>query len=190
MDQAAALLAALEAAAGFGNGKLDAARVEAIARPLGLEPETLPALISRLEKAGRVAISWGGLVEVLPEQGAGSGVTFNMQGATFGPGATFAGRDAHGAMIHITPETALAALVAVIENLRRARPGLHGEAAEAMDSTIEVLQARPPAESPPETRRKWVHEVATWLPRLLAAAPQLKDAVDLGEEVVKGLGWS
>jgi hypothetical protein len=43
-------------------------RVEALAGALGLERERLPALISQLQKSGKVSIGWGGVVEVLPEQ--------------------------------------------------------------------------------------------------------------------------
>jgi hypothetical protein len=188
MDQVAALLAALEAAAGLGDSKLDPPRVEALAGAIGLEPAKLPALVSQLQKAGRVAIGWGGVVEVLPEQGAG--VVFNFQGASVSPGATFAGRDAHGAMIHITPERAFGALAAVIERLQSVRPDLGDDAAAAADKTIETLNRQPSAEAPPETRRRWVGEATTWLARLLAVAPQVKDAVELGDEVVKALGGS
>jgi len=190
MDQAVALLAALEAAASLGDAKFDPARVEALAGAIGLEREKLPALVSQLQKAGKVAIGWGGVVEVLPGQGAGGGVVFNLQGASVGPAATFAGRDAHGATIHITPERAFGGLAAVIERLQSLRPGLHDDAAAAADKTIEALKARPSAGAPPEARRQWVGEATTWLARLLATAPQMKDAVELGEEVVKGLGWS
>ncbi len=190
MDHAAALLAALEAAASLGDAKFDPPRVEALAGALGLEREKLPALVSQLQKAGKVAIGWGGVVEVLHEQGAGAGVVFNLQGARFGSGARLAGRDAHGATIHITPERAFGALAAVIERLQSVRPGLRDDAAAAADKTIEALKVRPSAEAPPEARRRWVGETTTWLARLLATAPQVKDAVELGEEVVKGLGWS
>ena len=51
MDQAAALLAALEAAASLGDAKFDPPRVEALAGAIGLEREKLPALVSQLQKA-------------------------------------------------------------------------------------------------------------------------------------------
>ena len=190
MDQAAALLAALVAAASLGDAKFDPPRVEALAGALRLEREKLPALVSQLQKAGKVAIGWGGALEVLPEQGTSGGAVFNLQGARVGSGATFAGRDAHGATINITPERAFGALAAVIERLQSARPDLRDEAATAADKTIEALKAQPSAQAPPEARRRWVGEATTWLARLLATAPQVKDAVELGEEVVKGLGWS
>jgi hypothetical protein len=190
MDQAAALLAALEAAASLGDDKLDPARVEALAGALGVERDRLPALISQLQKAGKVMIGWGGAVELLREQSAGARVVFNIHGSSFGPGATLAGRDAQGATIQITPERALGALAAIITSLQSVRPNLHDQAAEAADKTMEVLKASPAADAPPEARHRWAGEVKTWLARLLAVAPQVKDAVELGEEVVTGLGWS
>lgn len=189
MDQAAALLAAFAAAASLGDAKFDPPRIEALARAIGLEREKLPALVSQLQKAGKVAIGWGGVVEVLPEQSTTKGVVFNLQGAHFETGATLAGRDARGAMIHITPERTLGALAAVIERLQTARPYLRDDAAVAADKTIEALQAQPSVDAAPEARRRWVGEVTIWLARLLATAPQVKDAVELGEEVVKALGW-
>jgi hypothetical protein len=187
MNQASALFAALEAAASLGGAKFDPLRVEALAGAIGLEREKLPALVSQLQKAGKVAIGWGGVVEVLPEQGT---VVFNLQGASVGPGATFAGRDAHGATIHITQERAFGALAAVIERLQSVRPGLSDDAAAVADKTIDTLKAWPSAEAPSETRSRWAGEATTWLSRLLVAAPLVKDAVELGEDVVKGLGWS
>jgi hypothetical protein len=192
MDQAAALLSALQAAASLGDANVDPSRVEALAGALGLEREGLPALVSQLQKAGKVAIGWGGIVEALPEQGAGASVVFNQQGANFGPWATFAGRDAHGTTIQITPERALGALAAVIASLQTARPNLHEEAATAADRAIEALKAQPSAEAPPEERRQWMKTVKAalgGLAGLLALAPQLKDAVELGEDALKGLGW-
>jgi len=91
MDQAAALLAALEAAASLGDAKFDPPRVEALAGAIGLGREKLPALVSQLQTAGKVAIGLGGVVEVLPEQGTSGGVVFNLQQASVGPGAMFVG---------------------------------------------------------------------------------------------------
>jgi hypothetical protein len=50
-------------------------------------------MITDMQKTGKVAISWGGIVKVVSEQGTGgsSGVSFHMPGASFGPGATFIG---------------------------------------------------------------------------------------------------
>jgi hypothetical protein len=190
MDQAAALMAALEAAAKLGDDELDPTRVEALAGALGLERQILLALIDQLETAGKVALRYGGVVKVPLEQTAGAGVVFNMQGASFGPGATFAGRDAHGATVHTTPEEAFGTMAAVLTKLQAVRPNLQDEAATAADRTIEVLKGRPAAEAPEEARRNWAREAKIWLARLLAAAPQVKDAVELGEDVVKGLGWN
>jgi hypothetical protein len=190
MDQAEALLAALGAAASLGDSKFDPPRVEALAAAIGLEREKLPALVSQLQKAGKVAIGWGSVLEVLPEQGTSGGVVFNLQGASVGPGATLAGRDAHGATIRITPERAFGALAAVIEHLQSVRPGLRDDGAAAADKAIEALKAQPSADASPEARRQWVGEATTWLAHLLAIVPQLKDAVELGKEVIKGFGWS
>jgi hypothetical protein len=51
MDQAAALLVALRAAAGLGDGRLEPARVEALAGALGVGKEELPALAARWQEA-------------------------------------------------------------------------------------------------------------------------------------------
>ena len=73
MDKAAALLGALRTAAGLGD-RLDPARVEALAAVFGLGQEELPALVARWQRAGQVAVAWGGVLEVLPEPPAGASV--------------------------------------------------------------------------------------------------------------------
>jgi hypothetical protein len=188
------LLSALQAAATLGDAKFDPTRVETLAGALGLERERLPALVTQLQKSGKVAIGWGGVVEVLPEQA--TGVVFNLQGATIASGATFAGRDAWGGanqVVQITPEHAFGALAAVLERLESVRPSLRDEVAAATDETIEALKAQLSADAPPEEHRCWMKRVKaalSGLSGLLALAPQLKDAVELGEEAVKGLGWN
>ena len=47
----------------------------------------------------------------------------------------------------------------------------------------------PPGDVPVEARRTWVNGARACLGRLLKAAPQLKDAVELGQIALKGLGW-
>jgi hypothetical protein len=190
MDQAAMLLSALQAAASLGDANFNPTRIETLAGALGLERERLPALVSQLQKADKVAIGWGGVVEVLSEQDTGAAVVFNLQGASVGSGATLAGRDAYGGTIHITPERAFGALAAVIERLQSVRPGLRDEVAAAADKMIETLKAPPSPQATSEVRHRWVGAVKAGFTGLLAAAPQLKDAVELGEEVEKGLGWS
>ena len=174
MDQAAALLVALRAAAGLGDGRLGPARVEALAGALGIEGEALPALATRWQRAGQVAIAWGGVLEVLPEAPAGASVVIDGRGASFGPGATIAGRDATGGTVTITPEAAFGALAAVLVKLREIRPGLAGEAAEAADRAAETLKTPPPPEAPAETRHAWATAAGEWFGRLLKAAPQAR----------------
>jgi hypothetical protein len=190
MDQAMALLAALRAAASLGDGRLNPARVEALAGTLGIKEESLPALAARLQEAKQVELQWGGVLKVLPEASAGAGVVQNFQGASFGPGAVVAGRDATGGTVTVTPEAAFGALAAVIAKLQEVRPGLQGEAAEAADGATQALKAPPAAEASADTRRAWASKASGWLGRLLATAPQAKAAAELGEEIVKGLGWS
>lgn len=190
MNRAAALLEALRAAAGFGD-RLDPARIEALAAAFDLGREALPALVASWQKAGQVAVAWGGVLEVLPEPPAagGGGTTFNLQGATLGHGATLAGRDATGSTVNITPEAALGALAAVLAKLQEIRPGLQDEAAEAADSAAEALKASPPPDAPAEARRAWAAGATECLVRLLKAAPQVKAVADLGEKALKALGW-
>lgn len=64
----AALLEALRAAAGAGDGRLGPDRVEALADVHGVAVEELPRLIARWCKAGQVVISWGGTLEIRPEE--------------------------------------------------------------------------------------------------------------------------
>jgi hypothetical protein len=197
MDQAKALLMALRATAGLGDGTIEPARVEALAGPLGIGKEELPALAARLQEAKQVKMAWGGVLEVLPEPPAagGGGTTFylqnsNFQGADFSHAAAFAGRDATtGGTVGITPEEAFGALAAVFVKLQAIRPGLQGEAAEAADKATRSLAAPPVAEAPAEARRAWAGNATAWLGRLLTAAPQAKAAVELGERALKGLGW-
>ena len=197
MDQAAALLVALRAAAGLGDAKLEPARVEALAGALGIGREELPALAARWQDAKQVKIAWGGVLEVLPEPPAagGGGTTFhlqnaNFQGANFSHAAAFAGGDATtGGTVGITPEEAFGTLAAVLAKLQAIRPGLQGEAAEAADKAAQSLKAPPAPEAPAEARRAWAGNTTAWLGRLLTAAPQAKAAVELGEKALKGLGW-
>ena len=189
MDQAAALLVALRAAAGLGDGRLGPARVEALAGALGIESEALPALAARWQKAGQVAIAWGGVLEVLPEAPEKASVVINAQGSSFGPGAGIAGRDFTGGTVTVTPEAAFGALAAVLAKLQEIRPGLQGEAAAAADKATRSLEVRPAAEAPVEARRAWAEDATAWLGRLLTAAPQAKAAVELGEKALKGLAW-
>src|SRR4029453_6447303 len=77
MDQAAALLVALRAAAALGDGRLEPARVEALAGALGIRKEKLPALAARWQEAKQVKIAWGGVLEVLPEAPANASVVIN-----------------------------------------------------------------------------------------------------------------
>jgi len=65
---------------------------------------------------------------------------------------------------------------------------LGGEATEAADEAAETLNV-PPGDVPVEARRTWVNGARACLGRLLKAAPQLKDAVELGQIALKGLGW-
>lgn len=189
MDQAAALLVALRAAASLSDGRLESARVEALAGVLGIEKGELPALASRWQKAGQVAIAWGGVLEVLPEATPSAGVVINNQSANFGPGAVIAGRDAAGGTVTVTPEAAFGALAAVITKIQEIRPGLQGTAAEAADGATQALKVPPTAEAPAEVRRAWASEAGRWIGRLLTAAPQAKAAAELGEKVLKGLDW-
>lgn len=189
MDQATVLLTALRAAASLGDGRLDPARIEALAATLGIKEESLPVLAARLQEAKQVEILWGGVLKVLPEMSSSAGVVQNFQGASFGSGTVVAGRDAAGGTVTVTPEAAFGALAAVIAKLQEVRPGLQGEAADAADGATQALKAPPAAEAPADTRRAWASEAGRWLGRLLAAAPQAKAAAELGEEVLKGLGW-
>lgn len=188
MDQAAALLGALRATASLSGNRLEPVHVEALAAVLGIKEESLPALATRLQEAKQVEIQWGGVLKVLPEASSGASVVFNNQGASFGPGAVIAGRDATGGTVTVTPE-AFGALAAVIAKLQEVRPSLQGEAAEAADGMTQALKAPPAAEASADTRRAWASEAGHWLSRLLAAAPQAKAAAELGEKVLKGLGW-
>ena len=187
MDQAAALLVALRAAAGLGDPRLEPARVEALAGALDLEKEKLPALVARWQKAGQVTIAWGGILEVLPEASASANVVINNQGASFGPGAVIGGRDATG--VTVTPEAAFGVLAAVVAKLQEVRPGLQGEAAEAADKATQALKEPPASEAPAEARRTWLSGAKGWLGQVLKAAPEAKDAVELGEMALNGLGW-
>ena len=189
MDQVTALLAALRAAASLGDNRLDRARVEAIAGTLGIKEKSLPALATRLQEAKQVEILWGGVLRVLPEASSGAGVVINQQGASFGHGAVVAGRDATGSTVTITTEEAFGTLAAVIAELQKVRPDLQGKAAEAADGATQALRAPPAANAPPETRHAWASEASGWLSRLLATAPQAKAASELGEKVLKDLGW-
>lgn len=189
MDQAAALLMALRAAAVLSEGRLEPARVEALAGVIGLKSEDLPAQIARWQEAGQVTIHWGGVVEVLPEPSGNASIVINAQGANFGPGVTIAGRDAAGGTVTITPEAAFGSLAAVIAKLQEIRPTLQGEAVEAAEKVDQSLKAPPAAEAPEEVRRAWVSNAREWLDRLLKAAPQVKALVELGEKALKGLGW-
>ena len=65
--------------------------------------------------------------------------TFTLQGVTFGPGATIAGRDATGATVCSTTDEVFGALAAVLGQLRMLRPELDGEAAKAADEAALVL---------------------------------------------------
>jgi len=67
MHQAAALLTALRIEAGPSGGRLEPTRVEALAAALGIVREELPALVAGWQKAGEVALAWGGMLEVLPK---------------------------------------------------------------------------------------------------------------------------
>ncbi len=197
MDKAAALLTALRKTAGLGDGRLEPARVEALAGALGIEKEELPAMAARWHEAKQVRIAWGGVLEVLPEPPAagGGGTTLNLQnanfqGANFQGAAAFAGRDATtGGTVGITPEEAFGALAAVLAKLQEIRPGLQGEAAEAADGAAEALKAPPPPDAPVEARRAWAAGATEWLGRLLKAAPQVTAAAELGEKALKALGW-
>jgi hypothetical protein len=189
MDQAAALLMALRAAAALSDNRLEPARVEAHAKLLGLNPEDLPGLAERWQKAEQVALHWGGVLEVLPEKPDKASVIINAQGATFGPGAALAGRDATGGNVTITPEAAFGSLAAVVAKLQEIRPRLQGEAAAAAEKAEQSLKARPAQEAPAEVRRGWVTNAGEWLGRLLKAAPEVKDVVELGDKALKGLGW-
>ena len=184
------MLAALRAAASLGDGRFDPTRVEALAGMLGIKEESLPALAAQLQEAKQVEILWGGVLKVLPEASSGASVIINNHGASFGPGAVMAGRDAMGGTVTITPEAAFGALAAVIAKLQEVRPGLQGEAADAADGAIQALRAQPAAEASPDTWRAWASGTGRWLGRLLAVAPQAKAAVELGEEIVKGFGES
>ena len=77
----AALLEALRAAARVGDGRLGPGRVEALADARGVAAEELPALVARWYKAGQVAISWGGTLEVLPEAAADASPAIRGRGA-------------------------------------------------------------------------------------------------------------
>ena len=190
MDQATALLAALRAAASLGDSRFDPTRVEALAGTLGIKEESLPALAARLQEAKQVEILWGGVLKVLPEASSGASVVQNFQGASIGPGVVVGGRDATGGTVTVTPEAAFGTLAAVIAKLQEVRPRLQGEAADAADGATQVLKAPPAAEASADTRRAWASEAGRWLGRLLAAAPQAKAAVELGEEILKGPTWS
>ena len=189
MDQAAALLVALRAAAGLGDGRLEPARVEALAGALGIGRVEFPALAARWQESKQVRIAWGGVLEVLPEAPANASVVINAQGSSFGPGAGIAGRDFTGGTVNVTPEAAFGALAAVLAKLQEIRPGLQGEAAEAADKATQSLKAPPAPEAPAETRRAWAGNTTVWLGRLLTAAPQAKAVVELGEKALKTLGW-
>ena len=155
MDQAAALLMALRAAAGLSEGRLEPARVEALAGIIGLKTEDLLAHIARWQKAGQVTIHWGGVVEVLPEPSPRASSVINAQGAQT-LARTIAGRDAMGGTVTITPEAAFGSLAAVIAKLQEIRPSLQGEAVEAAEKVDQALKALPAAEAPAEVRRAWV----------------------------------
>jgi hypothetical protein len=148
---AAALLMALRATAGLSGNRLEPAQVEAHARLLGLKSEDLPALAARWQKAGQVALHWGGVLEVLPETSGNATVVINAQGASFGPGATIGGRDATGGTVTITPEAAFGSLAAVIAKLQEIQPRLQGEAAEATERSQGGRST--PVAQPPMARR-------------------------------------
>lgn len=190
MDRASALLAALRARAVLGGNRLTAGAVEGLADLLGLAREELPALVGRLQRDGHVALVWGGGLDVLPERpaaagaGGNSGVTFTFQGVTFGPGATIAGRDAAGGTVRSTPEDAFGALAAVLEQLRRMRPELDGEAARAADDADRALSEAVKPRATAEERRSRAGAAGAALGRLLDAAPKAKALYDLGEKAL------
>jgi hypothetical protein len=192
VDQASALLNAMRAAASLGDRKLDPVRVEALATALGIDRERLPELVTELQSAGKVTIAWGGNVEVLQEPGreqasSGGGTIINVHGSISGHGTTIAGRDATGGTVRATPEKAVSDLAAIVMKLQSVRSGLREEAAEAADKTIEALTARPSASASLEIRRSWASSAMTWLGKLLALAPEVKDAVELGQEAIKAI---
>lgn len=189
MDQATALLAALRATASLSGDRLEPAQVTALAGVLGIKEESLPALAAQLQETKQVEIQWGGVLKVLPETSSGASIVQDLRGASFGPGAVIGGRDATGGTVTVMPEAAFSVLAAVIAKLQEVRPGLQGEAADAADGATQALKAPPAAEASPDTRRAWASEAGRWLSRLLATAPQAKAAAELGEKVLKGLGW-
>ena len=186
MDKASAFLAALRARAVLGGARLTADSVEALASVLGLAPEDLPALVAGLDRDGHVALVWGGGLDVLPERpaaaagsGGTGGVTYNLQGATLRDGATFAGHNATGGTVRSTPEDAFGALAAVLEQLRRMRPDLEGEAAAAADEADRALSEALKPEATAEGRAKWAGTARTALGRLFDFVPKANALLEI-----------
>jgi hypothetical protein len=186
MDQAVVMLGALQGSARLGSARLSAAEVEALAAAAGIDATAVPALVERLAEAKAVKLVWGGAVEVLPEPpAAAGGVYFDNRGATFGPGATQAGRDATGATITHNAGIALGELAAVLLALRALRPGLTGEAAEAATAAEQVLAGRPQPDAPVAERRSWAARARGALSALLRHVPGAEAIASLADRAVK-----
>lgn len=202
MDRAAALLSALRAKSALSGGRVSPADAEALGLALGIAPHEMPGVAAQLQREGRVALRWGGEVEVLAEASAASqagpagGAVFHMPNATFGHGATFAGGNATGGTVLAAPEVAVGQLAAALAELRRLRPDLDGagaaEAAEAAERALAeaATVASAPAGAPaaPEAKRGAAERAGAALKALLEAAPKAKALVEIGEKAVKLLG--
>jgi hypothetical protein len=186
MDQAVVLLGALRARAWLGSAGLSAAEVEALAAAAGIDATAVPALVARLAEANAVKLVWGGTVEVLPEAPAAAGsVYFDNRGATFGPGAMQAGRDATGTINTYNAGIALGELAAVLQQLRALRPGLTGEAAEAAAAAEQVLAGRPQPDAPVAERRSWAARARSALSTLLRHVPGADAIASLADRALK-----
>jgi hypothetical protein len=191
MDRGETLLAALRARIALGGAlELSATEVETLAETLGITATELPTLVAQLERRNPPAVElvWGGRLRLRAqnETAAGTGATFNFQGARIGDNATFAGRDAVvRSTIGSDSSHAIGALAAVIVQLAALRPTLQDDAAAAAAHTEQLLRTRPEVDAPSATRTSWVTAVRDSLSALLRAAPNAKALVELSGEALK-----
>ena len=186
MDHAVDFLAALRAAQRLGAAPLTAARVEALAANLGLQLESLPALMAALQREGAVTLVWGGGVEVMPEK---PGTTASQTIIVAAGGvAQVAGRDATMGDVNTRAAAAIGELGAALDRLRTLQSTLSGDAAQAAQIAESALAEATAARTPDDERRGRVAHALKALKGFLTYAPQIKDVADVVETASRLLG--
>ena len=161
----------------LAGAPLMAARIETLAASLGLQPETLPAVIATLQREGAVLLVWGGGLEVLPEKPGGT----PSQVVHVAPGgvAQVAGRDAAMGAVNVGHAAAIGELVAVLERLRAVQPTLSGQGAGVARAAESTLVKAVAVDVPASERHGLIRQAVQDVKGLLAYAPRAKDWIDV-----------